>query len=172
SVSIGIAQGPEHAMNPRELVACAEIAMMTAKARGKDQAVLFEEEEAGERPAPAAAGRDVRSIAHLKMLQSLAGKLNRLNDVREIGDAIVNELRMLVDYHSCRLYVVDGDDLVPVSWRGDLDPYTEERVEALPCRIGEGITGRAAETGESILLSNALDCEYGVAIPGTDDVDE
>ncbi len=172
SVSIGIAQGPEHAMNPRELVACAEIAMMTAKARGKDQAVLFEEEEEGERPAPAAVGRDVRSIAHLKMLQSLAGKLNRLNDVREIGDAIVNELRMLVDYHSCRLYVVDGDDLVPVAWRGDLDPYSDESVEALSCRIGEGITGRAAETGESILLSNALDCDFAVTIPGTDDVDE
>jgi diguanylate cyclase (GGDEF)-like protein len=171
SVSVGIAQGPEHAMNPRELVACAEIAMMTAKARGKDQAVLFDEQE-GRRPTPAATGRDVRSIAHLKMLQSLAGKLNRLNDVREIGDAIVNELRMLVDYHSCRLYVVETDLLVPVSWRGDLDPYTDESVEALTCRIGEGITGRAAETGESILLSNALDCEYGVAIPGTDDVDE
>jgi HD-GYP domain-containing protein (c-di-GMP phosphodiesterase class II)/putative methionine-R-sulfoxide reductase with GAF domain len=171
SVSVGIAQGPEHAMNPRELVACAEIAMMTAKARGKDQAVLFEE-EAGERPAPAGVGRDVRSIAHLKMLQSLAGKLNRLNDVREIGDAIVNELRMLVDYHSCRLYVVDGDLLVPVAWRGDLDPYSEESVEALTCVIGEGITGRAAATGESILLANALDCEYAVTIPGTDDVDE
>jgi diguanylate cyclase (GGDEF)-like protein len=171
SVSIGIAQGPEHAMNPRELVACAEIAMMTAKARGKDQAVLFEE-EAGERPAPGSIGRDVRSIAHLKMLQSLAGKLNRLNDVREIGEAIVNELRMLIDYHSCRLYVVDDDLLVPVSWRGDLDPYAEESVEALTCRIGEGITGRAAETGESILLTNALDCDFGVTIPGTDDVDE
>ena len=171
SISIGIAQGPEHAMNPRELVACAEIAMMTAKARGKDQAVLFEE-EAGERPAPGEVGRDVRSIAHLKMLQSLAGKLNRLNDVREIGEAIVNELRMLVDYHSCRLYVVDADLLVPVAWRGDLDPYAEESVEALTCCIGEGITGRAAETGESILLSNALDCDFGVTIPGTDDVDE
>ena len=171
SVSIGIAQGPEHAMNPRELVACAEIAMMTAKARGKDQAVLFEE-EAGERPAPAAVGRDVRSIAHLKMLQSLAGKLNRLNDVREIGDAIVNELRMLVDYHSCRLYVVDGDLIVPVAWRGDLDPYSDESVEALTCTIGEGFTGRAVETGESILLANALDCDYAVTIPGTEDVDE
>ena len=171
SVSIGIAQGPEHAMNPRELVACAEIAMMTAKARGKDQAVLFEE-EAGERPTPATGGRDVRSIAHLKMLQSLAGKLNRLNDVREIGDATVNELRMLVDYHSCRLYVVDGDHLVPVAWRGDLDPYSAESVEALTCRIGEGITGRVGETGESILLANALDCSYAVTIPGTEDVDE
>ena len=37
--------------------------------------------------------RDVRSIAHLKMLQSLSGKLNRLNDVREIGMTIANELR-------------------------------------------------------------------------------
>ena len=171
SVSIGIAQGPEHAMNPRELVACAEIAMMTAKARGKSQAVLFEEQE-GERPAPVGAGRDVRSIAHLKMLQSLAGKLNRLNDVRAIGDAIVNELRMLVDYHSCRVYVVDGEKLVPVAWRGDVDPYSEEGVEALTCTIGEGITGRAAETGKPILVDNAMECDYAVTIPGTDDVDE
>ncbi|MGH2755831.1 MAG: diguanylate cyclase, partial [Actinomycetota bacterium] len=31
TLSIGIAQGPEHAMNPRDLVACAEAAMMSAK---------------------------------------------------------------------------------------------------------------------------------------------
>jgi diguanylate cyclase (GGDEF)-like protein len=171
SVSVGIAQGPEHAMNPRELVACAEIAMMTAKARGKNQAVLFEE-DGGERPEPGSVRRDVRSIAHLKMLQSLAGKLNRLNDVRQIGETIVDELRMLVDYHSCRLYVVEGDDLVPVAWRGDLDQDDEESVEALRCKIGEGITGRAASTGESILLDNALDCDFAETIPGTDDVDE
>ena len=36
-------------MNPRELVACAEAAMMTAKARGKNQIVLFDERSA-ERP--------------------------------------------------------------------------------------------------------------------------
>jgi diguanylate cyclase (GGDEF)-like protein len=171
SASIGVAQGPEHAMNPRELVACAEIAMMTAKARGKNQAILFEE-GGGERPLPAAVGRDVRSIAHLKMLQSLAGKLNRLSDVREIGEAIVTELRMLVDYHSCRLYVVDRTALVPVAWRGDLDPDSRESVEALTCEIGEGITGAAAASGESILVANALDCEYAVTIPGTEDVDE
>src|ERR1044071_8059118 len=43
TVSIGVAQGPEHAMNPRELVACAEAAMMTAKARGKNQTVLYDD---------------------------------------------------------------------------------------------------------------------------------
>src|SRR5947199_219538 len=31
TISVGLARGPEHAMNPRELIACAEAAMMTAK---------------------------------------------------------------------------------------------------------------------------------------------
>ena len=82
TVSIGVSQGPQHAMNPRELIACAEAAMMTAKARGKNQTVLYDD-GATERPrCRGHGGRDVRSIAHLKMLQSLAGKLNRLNDVQ------------------------------------------------------------------------------------------
>ena len=50
TLSIGIAFGPEHAMNARELVACAEAAMMTAKAQGKDRVVVFEEEGVAERP--------------------------------------------------------------------------------------------------------------------------
>jgi diguanylate cyclase (GGDEF)-like protein len=172
TLSIGIAQGPDHATNPRELVACAEAAMMTAKARGKKQAVLFHE-GATERPAAAPATRDdVRSIAHLKMLQSLAGKLNRLNDVREIGATIVNELRMLVDYHSCRVYVADGEDLIPIAWRGDLGPYEDEDAEELQSKFGEGITGYAAVTGESLLIPNALEIEWAVTIPGTDDIEE
>ena len=47
------------------------------------------------------------------MLQSLTGRLNRLNDVREIGDAIAAELRSLVDYHNCRVFVADGDGAPP-----------------------------------------------------------
>ena len=53
TVSIGVSQGPQHAMNPRELVACAEAAMMTAKAHGKNQTVLYDD-GATERPAPTA----------------------------------------------------------------------------------------------------------------------
>jgi diguanylate cyclase (GGDEF)-like protein len=171
TLSIGVAQGPEHATNPRELAACAEAAMMTAKARGKNQGVLFDD-GTRERPAASPATRDVRSIAHLKMLQSLAGKLNRLNDVREIGTTIVNELRMLVDYHSCRVYVADGEDLIPIAWRGDLGPYEDEGAEELQSKFGEGITGHAAATGQSLLIPNALDIDWAVTIPGTDDVEE
>ena len=42
-------------MNPRELTACAEAAMMTAKAQGKNRIVLYEEEES-ERPDEPAQG--------------------------------------------------------------------------------------------------------------------
>src|SRR2546421_2327789 len=159
-------------MNPRELVACAEAARMTAKARGKNQIVLFQD-GTHERPEPAEGlDRDVRSIAHLKMLQSLSGKLNRLNDVREIGMVIANELRSLIDYHNCRIFVLDGEDVVPIAFQGGLATATTTVMEVLACKLGEGITGHAAQTGESLLVGNATESPYGKQIPGTEPIDE
>src|SRR5262249_28653836 len=120
TVSIGVAQGPRDAMNPRELVACAEGAMMTAKAHGKNRIGTFGGVE-GARPDPREVARDARSISHLKLLQSLAGTLNRLNDVRQIGEAIATELRQLIDYHNCRVVLRRGDDLIPVAFVGAHD---------------------------------------------------
>ena len=172
TISVGISQGPEHAMNPRELVACAEAAMMTAKARGKNQIVLFDE-HSDERPdGKPISGRDVRSIAHLKMLQSLAGKLNRLNDVRQIGEVIADELRLLIDYHNCRVSVIEGDEVVPIAFRGELLSRSGERVDFPRTRIGEGITGHVAESAEPLLVPNTLECEYAVMIPGTHMIEE
>jgi diguanylate cyclase (GGDEF)-like protein len=172
TVSIGLALGPEHAMNPRELAACAEAAMMTAKAHGKNRVVLYDIERT-ERPDTPSMARDVRSIAHLKMLQSLTGKLNRLNDVREIGDAIAAELRSLVDYHNCRVFVSDGDELVPVAFLGELTSATEpQSLDLLRTRIGVGITGRCAELGESIAVADAANCEFGRQIEGTEAIEE
>jgi diguanylate cyclase (GGDEF)-like protein len=174
TVSVGVAIGPEHAMNPRELAACAEAAMMTAKARGRN-GIVFYDEEASERPEvdESLHARDVRSIAHLKMLQSLGGKLNRLNDVRELGTVIANELRSLIDYHNCRVFVVDGDDVVPIAFRGDV---SEARgalpLELLRCKVGQGVTGRAAATGESLVVGDAAACEFSALIPGTRDIEE
>jgi diguanylate cyclase (GGDEF)-like protein len=172
TVSVGLALGPEHAMNPRELAACAEAAMMTAKAQGKNQVVLYAE-EATQRPDAPGIERDVRSIAHLKMLQSLTGKLNRLADVREIGDAIAAELRSLVDYHNCRVFVCDGDELLPVAFLGDLSSNTASlSLDLLRTRVGEGITGRCAELGESIVVADAANCEFGRQIEGTDPIED
>jgi diguanylate cyclase (GGDEF)-like protein len=172
TVSIGVSLGPEHAMNPRELTACAEAAMMTAKARGKNRIVLYDEGEI-ERPHSHVNPRAVRSIAHMKMLQSLSGKLNRLNDVREIGDEIAAELRSLIDYHNCRVFVVDGEMLVPVAFLGEFTAETAALpLELLRARVGDGITGRCAATGESLLIGDAANCEFGSRIPGTPVIEE
>ncbi len=173
TISVGLARGPEHAMNPRELIACAEAAMMTAKARGKNQIVLYDEtslERPDSQPVPSA--RDVRSVAHMKMLQSLGGKLNRLNDVRQIGNVIATELRSLIDYHNCRVSVVEEDDVIPIAFVGQFTSETQEPLEILACKVGQGITGRVAQTGESLLIGDAADCEFARILPGTDAVDE
>ncbi len=154
TVSIGVAFSPDHAMNARELIACAEGAMMTAKAQGKNRVVVFADEET-ERPGQPSQGRGVRSIAHLRMLQSLARRLNRLNEVSAIGEAIVTELRALVDYHSCAVYLADGDRLHPITVRGSL----EGEEAALTLKLGEGLTGHVAETGKPMLVPNARECE-------------
>ncbi|HEY1366415.1 MAG TPA: diguanylate cyclase [Gaiellaceae bacterium] len=174
TVSVGVALGPEHAMNPRELVTCAEAAMMTAKARGKNQIMVYSE-GSSERPEETATmrTRNVRSIAHLKLLQSLSGKLNRLNDVREIGAAIASELRSLIDYHNCRVSIVDGEDVIPIAYEGDLTEQTLALpMELLRCKVGEGITGRAAQTGESLLIGDAANCSFARLVPGTPLIEE
>ena len=173
TVSTGIAVGPVHAANPRELVACSEAAMMTAKTRGKGLIVAFDE-TALERPSGESARRaDVRSIAHLKMLQSLSGKLSRLNDVARIGLTIADELRLLIDYHNCRVFLRQDDDLMPIAFRGDLmavEPGAS--VELSPTRVGRGITGRVATTGKPLLVGDARRYEFAEQIAGTAEIEE
>jgi len=171
-ISVGLALGPEHAMNPRELATCAEAAMMTAKAQGKNQIVLYSD-EGTKRPNSPASPRDVRSIAHLKMLQSLSGKLNRLNDVREIGEEIAAELRSMIDYHNCRICVVEDDELVPVAFRGEfVTGAASLSLDVLRIPIGYGVTGRSVEMGESIVVGDAANCEFGEQLPGTEPIEE
>ncbi len=173
TVSTGVAVGPVHAANPRELIACSEAAMMTAKTRGKGLTVVFDE-SALERPSGESTRRDqVRSIAHLKMLQSLSGKLSRLNDVARIGLTIADELRLLIDYHNCRVFLRDGDDLLPIAFRGDLmaaEPGAA--VELSPTKVGRGVTGRVAETGQPLLIDDAERYEFAEQIAGTVEIEE
>jgi diguanylate cyclase (GGDEF)-like protein len=172
TVSIGFAEGPADASNPRELVACAEAAMMTAKASGKNRIVHFGEGNHERPDAAVTAGRDGRSIAHLNLLQSLSGKLNRLNDVREIGLTIANELRSLIDYHNCRVFVVEGESIVPIAFRGELTAPASPSIDVLTVTIGEGITGHVVATGRPVLSGDAAKCEFAAPIPGTDLIDE
>jgi diguanylate cyclase (GGDEF)-like protein len=170
TVSVGVAEAPRHARSARELISRADEAMMVAKARGKDRAVVYDatrqDDEVGVQRE-----RRRRSLAHLRMLQSLTGKLNRLNDVHEIGEAIVSELRTLIDYHSCRVYVAKGNVLAPIARYGEL-AYAEESFESLVVEVGEGIAGTAAAEARSLLIPDTDRCAFAVLVPGTTEVTE
>jgi PAS domain S-box-containing protein len=115
-----------------------------------------------------------RSVAQLDMLHNLAPRLNRLNDARRISEVILEELETIIDYHNCRIYLLepDGRTLAPIALRGRLSGYEDESFEQLISLVGEGITGRVAETGESFYTPNAREIDWAVTIEGTDEVDE
>jgi PAS domain S-box-containing protein len=116
-----------------------------------------------------------RSIAQLNMLHSLAAKLNALGSVEAIGEAITAELRTIVEYHNCRVYILqpDGRTLMPIAFRGEyFAEYVEETLEELVTVVGEGLTGWVAETGRSLLTPNAQEVEFAIQIEGTDDITE
>src|SRR5256714_188097 len=172
SVSAGLASAPAHGMNARELIASAEAAMMTIKARGGRGSLVFSGDDVERPEGHGVAERDLRSIAHLKMLQRLGGQLNRLNELGEIGSAVTDELRKLIDYHNCRVYVLEGEELRPIGFRGDGCEDCRRGLESLSCRLGFGVTGTAAARGETILVRNARECEFAQVVPGTEMVAE
>jgi signal transduction histidine kinase/GAF domain-containing protein len=117
---------------------------------------------------------ELRSVAQLRFLHALAPHLNSLDDVRAIGEAITTELRTLIDYHNCRVYLLqpDGRTLLPFVLSGSLGEYESESFEDLVCEVGEGFTGHAAETGETYYAHDALHDDIGVQIEGTSEIDE
>ena len=119
-----------------------------------------------------AAADRTRSVAQLDMLHSLAASLNALRDVEEIGAAITAELRTIIDYHNCRVYLMQAEDelLLPVAFRGELfTEYERETLEDLVTRVGEGITGNVALSRESLLTPDAREVPFSVTIAGTEE---
>lgn len=115
-----------------------------------------------------------RLLAQIRTLHALADRLNQLQDVAAIGEAITAELRTIIDYHSCRVYRLqpNGTTLLPVAFSGELTEYEGDTIEDLMVEVGQGLTGHAAEVQESYYSPNALTDPYAEDIPGTDEIVE
>ena len=96
--------------------------------------------------------------ARLRVISELAGRLNHLQDVSSIAQAIVGETRQLIDYDSIRVYRVDWDTgwCEPIAFQGSGEA-TAEDIDRLRVRIGEGLTGWVAEHDQTIRLENAIE---------------
>ena len=115
------------------------------------------------------------SATRMRSIQDLSARLNRLTDVRAIGEAIVTEAKTLADYHDIRIYRVDRERGMcePIAFtREMLEGTVEDAVALLRVRVGEGFTGWVAEHGEPLLINDALDDDRGKTIDGTEDVPE
>ena len=107
--------------------------------------------------------------AQLQSIQQLGARLSRLGDEREIGLAIANELRQLIDYHNVRVYRLRGEDLIPVAMQGQVGEYVDETPEQLQVKYGQGITGWVAQHRIAQNLPDADADPRANTIPGTDD---
>lgn len=177
TISCGISTFPADAKNPTELLATADAALYGAKDAGKDQAVAYSRQVGEARRDGAdrhAVVQEPESLAQIRLLVALATKLNRLNQVDQIGDTIVTELRTMVDYHNARVYLLaeDGVTLEPIAFGGILSEYEGETFDALRTRVGEGVTGTAAARGRTLNIGNALDCEFAEDVEGTAEIEE
>jgi diguanylate cyclase (GGDEF)-like protein len=90
-------------------------------------------------------------VFELQTIQSIVQKLNPLHDIPAIAALIDQELKQLIDYHTCRLFQLDphGQELLPIVFPGS------DSAE-LRFKVGEGITGWIAFNGRSEIVPNTL----------------
>jgi diguanylate cyclase (GGDEF)-like protein/PAS domain S-box-containing protein len=117
-----------------------------------------------------------RSSAQMKMLQGLAGKLDRLNDVKRIARTIVDDLGGLIAYRDCRIYQLepDGTTLLPIAFRAQLsddDPVAGR--EGMIAQVGEGVPGRVVALAKTVSVQGTPEGEgsiVGVPLASGDEV--
>ncbi|MDQ3784151.1 MAG: diguanylate cyclase [Actinomycetota bacterium] len=165
TVSVGISEGPVQATHAKTLTAYAENAMMTAKTQGRDRVLIYDP-GAVERPGELSIQRGARSLAHLKMLQGLARKLNRLGSVKELGSTITQQLRTFIGCSYCWVYAREGDGLTLISCEGDAGGLREGNSESWRHGVAEEIAGKAAQGQTPLLISNSLTSAYEAGPPG------
>ncbi|MEO8229296.1 MAG: diguanylate cyclase [Chloroflexota bacterium] len=109
----------------------------------------------------------------LAVLQAASGRMTRQNTLASVGRAIVEEVGKVIDYHNCRVYLIEEpDDMVPIAFEGRVGAYEIVDMALLRTKVGEGFTGWVAATGEPLLVGDAMADPRGAKIAGTDDIDE
>ena len=95
-------------------------------------------------------------VDELQTIQSIVQKLTPLHEIHAIAAVIDQELEELIDYHACRIFLLDHE-------QGVLRTVADD----LSLKLGEGIAGWIAEQGRSTLIPNTLLDERVTYIPGT-----
>ena len=99
----------------------------------------------------------------------MSGSLAR----EDVGRAVVEETRRVIDYHNARVYLLEPPDtLVPVAFEGRVGAYEKVDLDILRTTVGTGFTGWVAQHRVPLKVDDALADPRGSTIPGTDAVEE
>ncbi len=116
---------------------------------------------------------EARRDGQLRVLQLAAKRMSASQTPVEVGRAVVEEMRSVIDYHNARVYLLEApDELVPVVFEGRVGAYEKVDLDILRTKVGEGFTGWVARHGTAIRVDDAESDPRGMTIPGTDDVAE
>ena len=116
---------------------------------------------------------ELRRAGQLQVLQLAARRMSASLTSEEVGRAVVEETRRVIDYHNARVYVLEEpDELVPVAFEGRVGAYEKVDLDILRTKLGEGLTGWVAKHGTAVRVDDAGADPRSATIPGTDDVPE
>ena len=95
--------------------------------------------------------------ARLRAIQELSSRLNRIQDVTGIGEAIVAEADRLIAHDTIRVYAIDeaAGMCEPIAFHGEFAGIGTPTADMLRVAIGEGLTGWVAQHNRSIRLGDA-----------------
>jgi diguanylate cyclase (GGDEF)-like protein len=100
-------------------------------------------------------------VFELQTIQSIVQELTALDDAQEIASLINRELRRLIDYHTCRIFLYEPRDQM-------LHPLlVEPAMHGVRLRMGEGLTGWIALYNQPALVANVLEDSRASYLPGT-----
>ena len=116
---------------------------------------------------------EARRSAQLSVLQHAAHRMTASLAREDLGRAVVEETRRVIDYHNARVYLHEPPDaLVPVAFEGRVGAYRTVDLSILRTTVGTGFTGWVAQHRTALKVDDAQADARGITIPGTEDVDE
>jgi PAS domain S-box-containing protein len=114
--------------------------------------------------------------SQLERLQSIMSKLSRSRSVSSIANVIADELRNLIRYDTCRVWVVmeDSSELAPLATFSSSHEYVVDaaKLENLRIEMGQGITGYVAATGVPTIVGDVERDPRSYHVPETLVLDE
>lgn len=100
----------------------------------------------------------------VETLHLVTQQISRLTSVDDIANAIIEHTRRVIPYDSARVYLRDGERLLPVAFHGSPE-YAFQSLETLWLNMGEGLTGWAAKHATSLNIDDVRGDERTVLVP-------